>query len=434
MKKRLIQLAAIIAALAIVLTGAGRIPAPPAANISFAQAASLRAGPAYINVSFDFGGKSYTTYSIGKDNGLFGNALMFTIDPIYINAACSLTDASGRNALSGDPYCESKPNRYDGREEGHVTPVRNQGGTSLCWAFSTISAIETYILKHHGTEESLSQANMAYALSNQISEQGYHRGIADGGSFTMAMAYATRWEGPVSFDEDPFHEHIGSKHRTIQENDKPTTWHVQGFQNIEADFDAIKDGIMKYGSVLSPIYTDEQEGNNRESRYYNPETGAHYNPYALESNHCVQIVGWDNDYEAKNFNTDPGQNGAWIVKNTWGSGFGDNGYLYVSYKDALFGSTAYAVTDIQPVNNYDNIYMYDTFGQVGSMNYGTDTVWFANTFNPESANEKLAAVSFFSPDSDVSYEIYFGEDFSSKTLAAWGQIGNSGYYTVPIYS
>lgn len=69
------------------------------------------------------------------------------------------------------------------------------------------------------------------------------------------------------------------------------------------------------------------------STYYNETNSALYYYGSGKVDHDVAIVGWDDNYSRNNFNTVPPNNGAWIIRNSWGSGWGDNDYFYLSYYD-----------------------------------------------------------------------------------------------------
>ena len=106
--------------------------------------------------------------------------------------------------------------------------------------------------------------------------------------------------------------------------------HVQNVifikRNSYLDNDGIKDAILRYGGVVTGmLYSSDYL---RGSSYY--YTGSTY------TDHSVVIVGWDDNYSRNNFEITPPGDGAFIVKNSWGDEWADNGYFYVSYYDRKF--------------------------------------------------------------------------------------------------
>ena len=99
------------------------------------------------------------------------------------------------------------------------------------------------------------------------------------------------------------------------------------------------------------------------SGYWNQNTNSYYYSGSGSSNHAVTIVGWDDNYDKSKFSTVPPGNGAFIVKNSSGSGWGESGYFYLSYYDTFVGKTNAVFTAESPVN-YDHIYQYDPLGMV----------------------------------------------------------------------
>ena len=82
--------------------------------------------------------------------------------------------------------------------------------------------------------------------------------------------------------------------------------------------------IMQYGAVEVSYFVPDQDENATEDPYLNPKTHAFYyddKEKNVESNHVVAIIGWDDDFSKDNFNSahKPSKNGAWLVRNNWGT-------------------------------------------------------------------------------------------------------------------
>lgn len=117
----------------------------------------------------------------------------------------------------------------------------------------------------------------------------------------------------------------------------------------------------------------------------------HYQPVSDNSaaNHAVVIVGWDDNYLVPSAPA----NGAWLVKNCWGTSWGNNGYFRISYYDKYACKTNetaayfFVDTDILP---YDIIYYHDFHGRQDIL-ASADSIF--NIFHAKE-NVRLKAVSF----------------------------------------
>ena len=204
-------------------------------------------------------------------------------------------------------------------------------------------------------------------------------------------------------------------------------------KDTAADGAAIKGALQTYGALYTSMFWNSGAYNSATSSYYGGT--AKYSP--VNAGHAVTIVGWDDNYSASNFTTStfgtPPGNGAWIVKNSWGSGWGAQGYFYLSYYDYWAGRSTVAFIG-QNVGAYTVAYQYDPLGFVSVFNYGVSasTSWEANDFTA-SAPGRVASAGFYTVQPNTQYEVYTAASHSgTRTLRASGTQAYAGYHTVTL--
>lgn len=302
------------------------------------------------------------------------------------------------------------PSYYNLVDEGCVTPVKNQNPSGSCWSFATLAVLESCIKKATGMEFDLSENNMKNLMTSNSYYGFIKLGANNGGYSSTGYNYLISWLGPVNESSDPFNP---SSTISLQLN---SIFHVQNVLFLQrssyTDNDEIKKAIMKYGGVHTQLYF----------------VGTKYQYYTGSSaaNHAVCIVGWDDNLEFANA---PGK-GGWIIKNSWGSSWENDGYCYVSYYDKtcvpigrLDGTYTIILND---TIKFDKNYQYDIPGRTDFFCNSSDTVWYKNKFNATD-NEYLTAVStHFEKNTDWELSIYVNNQLKHT------QFGNSkpGYYTI----
>lgn len=361
-------------------------------------------------------------------------------DPFPVSQQTRSAKVSRRTLLGG----ANIPARWDARDYGWVTPVKNQGSYGTCWSFAACSVLETALLKGGYGEFDLSEKNM-------VLYTGWNATANTGGNITMSGNYFTSWQGPALEDEDPYPASGSSVASFGHGRMVLPKFKVLGAVRIPAralsslanqsamleNTMTMKKAIMEYGSLVVPYKSCTR------ANCYNWSSGATFcNEYTNTTSHLVTVVGWDDDYPRGNFKRTPPGNGAWIVKNSWGTNRDDHGYLHISYYDTTFGFAAEMGAFIlaNADQNYDAVYNYARAGFCGAWGWGntTDTIAGAAIFSAAS-DERLSAVGFYSLADMTEYEIevYTGcvQDPDSGTCVYRSDKNHTsyrGYVTVPL--
>ena len=313
------------------------------------------------------------------------------------------------------------PSRYSYYDVGRLGKIKDQGIYGTCWAFASLTAVETSLMPEEKYD---------FSEDNMVWNSGYFGAQYDGGDYTRAISYLASWRGPVLEEDDVYGDGINNP-------DAGVVKHVQEAQIIESkNLEAVKKAVFLYGGVESSLYTSMSYAGER-SMYYNDKNYSYCYIGTKKPNHDVVIIGWDDNYSKDNFSVSLEGNGAFICVNSWGDRFGDDGLFYVSYYDSNIGIHNVVYTRVEDNDNYDNIYQSDLCGWVGQLGYECDTAYFSNVYTAQS-DEELKAVGFYATGKDTSYEIYYvdnfegTESFCNKVYLQSGKFTNEGYYTVDL--
>ena len=155
-------------------------------------------------------------------------------------------------------------------------------------------------------------------------------------------------------------------------------------------------------------------------------------------NHAVVIVGWDDNYDKSNFLQKPKNNGAFLVRNSWGTN--DHGYYWVSYEDKSIVPT-YTIQDYEKTASNERIYNLEEGALCPTVTINKKTAGFVNIFSLN-GKEQLDKISFYTSDVGAEYQIYYVPLYQNgnldlngmKAISESGTVNYEGYYTKQIKS
>ena len=338
------------------------------------------------------------TQSTGSDT--FGNGAM--PPPVQLN----FDEYLRKNKLKSG----SLPAAYDMRISPFLTPVKGQTNNA-CWAFAAMAAVESQWLKLGLGTTDLSENNLKYCNGFDASRNEY-------GNHFMATAYFARRQGPLTEADDP--NSTGSTCPT----DKIPLAYITDARYLPHDEDAIKQAIMDHGAIFTMMYFNTGSG------YYNASDYTYYYDGNAPVNHVVDLVGWDDNKATA------GGTGAWICRNSYGTGWGEQGYFYVSYYNKSFlDYNAYWPARM----NYEpeaQVYGYDELGNWSATNWSGRSGFMLVKFTA-SQRQLISKVATYAMAAGTTIGIDIYDHFNPETRVLSGQRTHQpglqcelpGYYT-----
>ncbi len=222
--------------------------------------------------------------------------------------------------LEAGDNLKGAPAYYDeSRNNGLIPPVRDQRSCGACWAFGTVGAMEVAVRINKG---------VMYDLSEQFLVSCNKHGWGCGGGLTASMYHTSllgRKQNQVGAVLEKDFKYAAKDLACTKKYNHPykaKRWaFLTGSEWTMPSVASIKDAIMTYGAVTAGVCVDDG--------WYTYTNGVYTSPYndcGGSTNHQIVLVGWD---DAK---------GAWLLRNSWGTGWGDAGYMWIAYDPA--GSTS----------------------------------------------------------------------------------------------
>ena len=312
------------------------------------------------------------------------------------------------------------PGTYNANEEGFVTDVKNQRNTSLCWAFSLASNLETSLLTRGQKYYDLSEEQLAYFWANRVNDplgntpndkitrtQSDYHGTGNG---RVASFFLSTWSGMTTEEKVPFQSSAVTWPDSLAYD---TSAYMEDAIFSQYTVERTKQLLMEYNSVSAMIYMLDN--------YYYPDTASYSCPQSGLVNHAVTIVGWDDTYSKENFPSTSGvkNDGAWIVKNSYGKNWGKNGYFYLSYEDKSITNLVSNTAVTTPA--YPNNYFYDG-AAAGTVTFPGNTInngyYVSNIFKATAGNgkdEELGEIVTAVPQDNTDFQIQVYTDLKNTS-------------------
>ena len=323
-------------------------------------------------------------------------------------------------------HFDSLPSTFDLRKYNVTAPVYNQGSMGACWAFGAVEALQSALLRFTNIKANFSVNNMQNSLL-QYAKYGVIE-VTEGSEGFIPATYLISWLG-ISPDEYDEYDELGKVSPLIMTDEDI---HITDVVEIpvrknSTDNDAIKQAILKYGGVEATHHSNTGEyyyNKTSHAQYYYDITGM---GLKADPNHSICIVGWDDNYSRENFAMPnstkpqpklPEGDGAFIVQNSWGTDWGENGFFYISYYDTTLATVHKPIAFVIRNNEtYDMLYQNEVSGLLGIAKYN----YYKNVYVAEK-DGLIAAVGTFFNQSGSSYEfsvlvngatVYTGKGVSS---------------------
>lgn len=332
------------------------------------------------------------------------------------------------------------PSRYSSVELGYVTGVKSQQYQD-CWAYAGLAALESKLLRNGYQNVDMSVPHLNFWATTRSNGKGWIRNFTDDGFTCIAPGYFTSWQGGVLLSDALDINFEGS----INGDDMPTDLAKFGVTSIRylnnESREAIKQSIMDNGGVVtgfgySPAFWDGV------SSYYMPQS---YNQKNYVG-HAIEIVGWDDGYSKENFIDSPENDGAWLVKNSWGSNASVlDGYFWMSYENKyIFSDTfkpSYTINSFMEINDGVKLIQNEIYGATYEFDYiKQDEVTFLNRFEFDKDHPFIDKIMFKTECIGSEYTIYYvpdkngapAGDPSEWTALYSDKVGFSGYICADI--
>jgi len=213
------------------------------------------------------------------------------------------------------PHSSGFPQSWDCRDHGLVSTVRSQGSCGSCWAFAAVGAVEGSWAKEKGQLFRLSEQEL---IDCDKSDGG-----CNGGGISSALTWVHNHHG-LAKNTDYGVGHYHPSQGTCHHKEEETVASLKRVRHVASKNEAdLKRAVHNAGPVAMSVHVNKKFKAYKSGIFNDPDCPKN------SANHAMLTVGWK--YSTKYKKT------KWIVKNSWGKSWGQDGYIYLEYGKNVCG-------------------------------------------------------------------------------------------------
>ncbi len=242
-----------------------------------------------------------------------------------------LVEADMPQAQAAAPW---KRQRFSWRDEGIMSPIKNQGSYGTCWAFGTISVMEAMWFKQHRDVVDLAEQDLVNCGCRKCDGTPNTPGKRLAGVwFETANQYVGDGDGPQCKESNcgPCQLSTSTPYRFAQEYVPVNPDYETPEHKLDPTPTAdIKRALVEHGPIYTKMHIPSGSafGGHDGTGTFNETKPLVYEPQRNNGAHMIVLVGWDDT------------RGAWLMRNSWGTGWGDGGYGWIKYGSNKIGMGA----------------------------------------------------------------------------------------------
>jgi len=223
------------------------------------------------------------------------------------------------------------PDFFDWRDKhgnDYITSIKDQGNCGSCWAFAAVAALESHANAYYNNP------NLDLNLSEQDLVSCFHGGGCGGASQDQIEQIFSNYYQNTGIAKEICFPYTATNNNCANKcsNWQQDAWKSLGYVNIPLTVEDIKQAVINYGPVEvgMTVYND----------FFSYSGGIYsHTTESIAGYHAVTIVGFG-VYDGIDY---------WIVKNSWGTNWGEEGYFKIAVGDSDIDSRfAFAVTEPNP--------------------------------------------------------------------------------------